>query len=82
MKQSLINDETILHHVAKQCTFKAQQKGAKRGWKFVIRKGGKGDWKNYFNEQQERLINNKTRIKFHGMPEIPYNTDKVIRSML
>ena len=77
-----INDKQIINKIVDKCAFSTHKKTAKRGWKIVFRKGGVGDWKNYFNKQQEKRMNNMTRIKFHGMNDIRYNKDQDIRSML
>ena len=83
LDSELINDEEILDHIVSKVTFKAQKQSVKRGWNLVFRKGVKGDYKNYFNPPQEQMIDDITRIKFHGMPNIRYyKSDRVIRSKL
>eukprot|EP01084_Bolivina_argentea_P137189 241627_1 len=69
---SLLNDDNVLDKIVKQCTFSKQKESAKRGWKFVARKGIIGDWKNYFSDQQSKIMDNKTRIMFHRMNDIRY----------
>ena len=65
-------ESSILDKIVENISFNKQQKEAKRGYKFLYRKGIIGDWMRVLTKEQSDAIDRVTRMKFHAMKQIPY----------
>lgn len=64
--------ENVLNEIVNNVTFKKQQKEAKKGYKFLFRKGIVGDWQRVLMKKHSDEIDRVTQMKFYQMKEIPY----------